>query len=170
MKTKFFANFSLVVLILSVLTIAYSCKSDDVVTVVLPDANTINGTVTFADTGFISTGGVYLISAYGTWLPAGPPNAYDTIKINRNSTTGRWNTSYSYKLKGLPDNGSFAVAVGFRKSTGGQSPIMGVYGCDTTHNGCAGSSTLTGRATITNGAGVAGIDFSSWADTTKKLY
>lgn len=168
MKTKFFANFSLVVLILSVITIAYSCKSDDVVTVVLPDANTINGTVTFADTGFIATGGVYLISAYGTWPPSGPPSAYDTIKINRNSSTGRWNTAYSYKLKSLPDNGSFAVAVGFRKATGGQSPIMGIYGCDTTHNMCV--LTTTTRATITNGAGVAGIDFSSWADTTKKLY
>jgi len=167
LKTKFLANFSLFVLILSVITIAYSCKSDDIITVVGPDANSINGTVTFADSGFVSTGGIYLISAFSSWPPAGPPAAYDTVRISRNSSTGRWNQSYSYKLSNIA-NGSYAVSVGFRKATGGQSPIMGVYGCDTTHNMCV--ITTTSRATITGNAGVTGIDFSCWADTTKKLY
>ena len=167
MKTKSLGNFLFVICALALISIAYSCKSDDVITpVVGPDANTINGTVTFADTGFISTGGVYLISAFTTWLPSGPPAAYDTIKISR-GTSGRWNTAYDYKLKGI-SSGAYAISVGFRKSTGGQSPIMGLYGCDTTHNMCVLTDTV--KARVINNSGVAGINFPSWADTTKKLY
>ena len=167
MKKNFLANFSLVVLILSVITIAYSCKSDDVITPSGPDANSINGNLTFADTNFISTGGTYLIAAYSTWPPMSGPSSYDTVRISRNSTTGKWNQSYTYKLLSVA-NGSYAVSVGFRKAAGGQSPIMGVYGCDTTHNSCV--VTTTSRATISSNAGVSGIDFTCWADTTKKLY
>lgn len=167
MKKNFLANFSLVVLILSVITIAYSCKSDDVVSPSGPAANSINGNITFVDTNFISTGGTYLVSAYSTWPPMSGPSSYDTVRISRNSTTGKWNQSYTYKLSSVA-NGSYAVSVGFRKATGGQSPIMGVYGCDTTHNSCV--VTTTSRATITSNAGVTGIDFTCWADTTKKLY
>ncbi len=167
MKTKFIGNFLFVLCAAALLTVAYSCKSDDVITTVLPDANTISGTVTFADSNFIATGGTYLISAYASWPPMGPPATYDTIKINRNSSTGKWNQAYDYKLKGL-NNGDYAIAVGFRKATGGQSPIMGIFGCDTTHNTCVLTTTM--RAGIVNNAGVTGINFTSWADTTKKLY
>lgn len=167
MKTKFIANFVFVILALSVLSIAYSCKSDDTtVTPSGPDNNSINGTLTFVDTGFVSTGGTYLIAAYSSWPPMAGPSSYDTVRISRNAT-GRWNQTYSYKLSSVA-NGSYALSVGFRKATGGQSPIMGVYGCDTTHNMCV--VTTTSRATITNNAGVTGIDFMCWADTTKKLY
>lgn len=166
MKTKFFGNFLFVICAVALITVAYSCKSDDIISVVLPDANTISGTVTFADSGFISPGGVYLISAFASWPPAGPPAAYDTIKISRNSS-GQWNRAYDYKLKSL-NNGSYVVTTGFRKNTGGQSPIMGVYGCDTTHNSCV--VTTTSRAGIVDNAGITGINFVSWADTTKKLY
>jgi len=168
LKTKFLGNFLFVICAIALITIAYSCKSDDVITpVVGPDANSINGTVTFADSGFIATGGTYLIAAYSTWPPMSGPSSYDTVRISRNSSTGKWNQSYTYKLSNVA-NGSYAVSVGFRKSTGGQSPIMGVYGCDTTHNSCV--VTTTSRAVITSNTGVTGIDFTCWADTTKKLY
>ena len=167
MKKNFLVNIAKIAFFVVIVTIAYSCSKDEIISVILPDANTISGTVTFADTGFVSTGGTYLISAFASWPPMSAPSAYDTIKISRNTTTGRWNTAYSYKLKGIND-GNYVVTTGFRKNVGGQSPILGVNGCDTTHNSCV--VTTTTRVAITGNAGVAGVNFVSWADTTKKLY
>ncbi len=128
--------------------------------------NTIYGKVCFVDTNFIRTGGTYLISAYpeSGWPPMGPPSSYDTIRIAGNKL------SYCYKLVGL-NSGNYVVSVGFRKFSGGQSPIMGIYGCDTARfpaSNCLLSPTL--KAQIINEAGVGNIDFLSWADTTYKIF
>lgn len=125
----------------------------------------IKGRVTFVDTNFVRSGGVYLISAYPreSWPPMGGPSAYDTIRVSGN------NLNYCYTLSNLPDDGGYVVSVGFRKETGGQSPIMGIYGCDTLHSiPCLFSP--SDSAYISGGQGVRYINFLSWSDTAKKIY
>lgn len=166
--------FKMMLVALLIVTI-YSCKEDTVTpTPTGPDAKSINGTVNFVDTNFILSGGTYLISAYprAGWPPMGGPAAYDTIKISRTNNT--LNLSYNYKLKDL-NPGNYVVSVGFRKATGGQSPIMSVYGCDTARflNGAGSSCFLNPPLNATIGSenqGTAGINMLSWSDTTKKVY
>lgn len=151
----------------------YSCSDDDkTVTPTGPEAKTINGNIRFVDTNFILTGGTYLISAYPStgWPPMSGPAAYDTIHVTR--TNNVLNLSYNYQLKDL-NPGDYVVSVGFRKSTGGQSPIMSVYGCDTARaiNGSMCFLNPPLKATIgANNEGVEGISMISWSDTTKKVY
>lgn len=147
----------------------YSCSDDDEtpLTPVGPDAKSINGTVTFVDNNF-TTGGVFLISAYPTsgWPPTGGPAAYDTLNVTSSTL------SYNYKLVDL-NPGDYVVSVGFRKITGGQSPIMSVYGCDTARFASGSTCFLNPpqKATIgSNNEGVENINMLSWADTTKKVY
>lgn len=178
MKKKFsFKIFEILVIALLFVSI-YSCSDDDnnnPVTPTGPDAKSINGKVSFVDTNFILTGGTYLISAYPSsgWPPTAGPSAYDTIKITRNSSNVL-NLDYNYKLKDL-NPGNYVVSVGFRKTSGGQSPIMGIYGCDTLRAIYPGGATclFSPSKTATIGSenqGTAGIDFLSWSDTTKKIY
>ncbi len=154
----------------------YSCSEDSTTnpTPVGPAAKTINGTVTFVDTNFVLTGGTYLISAYPStgWPPMAGPAAFDTIKITRTNNVP--NLSYGYTLKDL-NPGNYVVSVGFRKTTGGQSPIMSVYGCDTARflNGAGSSCFLNPPKNATIGAenqGTEGINMLSWSDTTKKVF
>jgi hypothetical protein len=176
MKKKFsFKLFEILIIALLFISV-YSCSNDDnnPVTPTGPDAKSINGKVTFVDTNFILSGGTYLISAYPStgWPPTGGPSAYDTIKITR--TNNVLNLDYSYKLKDL-NPGDYVVSVGFRKTTGGQSPIMSIYGCDTARAiypaGLACLFTPSKYATIGSAnQGTAGIDMLSWSDTTKKIY
>jgi hypothetical protein len=165
MKKSFKINGFLLIIALFATILISKCGSDSVTSPgATYDAKSINGTVTFADNHFVTSGGTYLISAYPKtgWPPAAGPTAYDTIHVT-SGTLG-----YNYKLVGL-DDGSYVISVGFRKVTGGQSPIMGIYGCDTLHSiQCVITPTL--NATITGGAGVGGINFLCWADTSKKLY
>lgn len=153
----------------------YNC-SDDPVSNSGPEAKSINGTVNFVDTNFILSGGTYLISAFpdtlGGWPPPGPPSAYDTIHITR--TNNVLNKSYNYVLRDL-NPGPYVVSVGFRKITGGQSPILSVYGCDTLRflNGMGSTCFLDPPKNAAIGSenqGVEGINMLSWADTTKKVY
>ena len=176
MKKKFsFKLFEVIIIALLFVSI-YSCSDDDTnpVTPTGPDAKSINGKVTFVDTNFILTGGTYLISAYPStgWPPTGGPAAYDTILITR--TNNVLNLVYDYKLIDL-NPGNYVVSVGFRKTTGGQSPIMSIYGCDTARAiypaGLACLFAPSKYATIgSENQGTAGIDMLSWSDTTKKIY
>lgn len=177
MKKKFsFKLFEIVIIALLFVSI-YSCSDDDdnnPVTPTGPDAKTINGKVTFVDTNFILSGGTYLISAYPSsgWPPTGGPAAYDTINITR--TNNVLNLVYNYKLIDV-NPGDYVVSVGFRKNSGGQSPIMGIYGCDTLRAIYPGGATCllnpSKKATIgAENQGTAGIDFLSWSDTTKKIF
>lgn len=149
----------------------YSCSDDDDPinpTPTGPDPKSINGTVRFVDTNFVRSGGVYLISAYPAtaWPPTGGPAAFDTLNITGSTL------SYNYKLVDL-NPGSYVVSVGYRKNTGGQSPIMSVYGCDTLRV-ATGSTCLLNpplKAVIgSNNEGVQGINMISWADTAKKCF
>jgi hypothetical protein len=169
MKKTFLKHLGLFVIVAFVGIIINSCGDDTVINNTNPtyDANSINGTVTFVDSNFEATdsaSGSYLISAFpeSGWPPTGGPTAYATINI----VPGQ--LAYNYKLVGLND-GNYVVSVGYRKATGGQSPIMGIYGCDTSHSfTCLLTPTL--KASITNSAGVGNINFLSWADTTNKIY
>ncbi|HMQ68941.1 MAG TPA: hypothetical protein PKA90_07995 [Ignavibacteria bacterium] len=176
MKSKFKLKIFEVIAIALLFVTIYSCSDDDNNPVVIngPVSNSVNGVVNFVDTNFILTGGTYLISAYPStgWPPMGGPTAYDTIKIAR--TNNVLNTSYNYQLRDLP-TGDYVVSVGFRKSVGGQSPVMSVYGCDTLRTiypaglTCFLNPTL--KATIgSNNEAAVGIDMLSWADTTYKVY
>lgn len=176
MKKKFnIKAFEILVIALLFISV-YSCSDDDDNPIIAtgPDAKSINGKVTFVDTNFVLTGGTYLISAYPStgWPPMGGPAAYDTINITR--TNNVLNLVYNYKLIDL-NPGDYVVSVGFRKNTGGQSPIMSIYGCDTLRAvDSAGVACLfnpSKKATIgSNNQGTAGIDMLSWSDTTKKIY
>ncbi len=175
MKKLFYSSLFQALMVSLLMIIVYSCSDDDTpVTPAGPDAKSVNGTVNFVDTNFILSGGVYLISAYPTtgWPPTGGPAAYDTISITR--TNNVLNKSYNYKLVDL-NPGNYVVSVGFRKSTGGQSPIMSVYGCDTARflNGAGSTCFLSPPKSATIGAnneGVEGISMLSWSDTAKKVY
>jgi hypothetical protein len=130
------------------------------------EVSKIKGKVTFVDTNFVRTGGIYLISAYPRtgWPPMGPPTSYDTLRISGNNLT------YCYSLQGIsgPDT-NYVVTVGFRKTTGGASPVMSVYGCDTNHSvTCWLMNPPTVRVGASSGARY--VNLLSWSDTTKKLY
>ena len=168
MKKTFFKHFAIFAMVAFLGVLINSCGDDNTTNTnnnPTYDAKSINGTVTFVETGFMdSSAGTYLISAYpeSGWPPTSGPAAYDTIHV----TAGQ--TAYNYKLIDLAD-GKYVVSVGFRKSTGGQSPIMSIYGCDTSHSfTCLFTPTL--KAEITNSAGVGNINMLSWADTTYKIY
>lgn len=175
MKKTILNPFLQALITFTLLVSVYSCSNDDNNTVTPtptgPDAKSINGTVNFVDTNFILSGGTYLISAYPStgWPPTGGPASYDTINISR--TNNVLNLSYTYKLVDL-NPGDYVVSVGFRKITGGQSPIMSVYGCDTArfpYSMCFLNP--PNKATIgANNEGVAGINMLSWSDTAKKVY
>ena len=167
MKTTLLKHLMLFVIVAFAGILINSCGEDTVINNTNPtyDAKSINGTINFVETSFLdSSSGSYLIAAYpeSGWPPLGGPTAFATIPVVNGTA------SYNYKLTDLAD-GNYVVSVGFRKNTGGQSPIMGIYGCDTSHSfTCLLTPTL--KASITNSAGVGNINFLSWADTTNKIY
>jgi len=161
----FYSSFFHAILFSLLLLTVYSCS--DTVTPAGPEANTISGNITFVDSNFITSGGYYDIGVFPNpsnppayWF--GPPSANDTLIYSRIGNVFQAN----YKLRGV-SNGNYVVAVGFRKNTGGQSPIMGVYGCDTAHTTCFLNPP---RVSITENQGKENINFLSWGDTTKKVY
>lgn len=152
----------------------YSCSNTDStpVTPSGPAANTINGTVTFADTNFGAVSvGYYDIAAFTSWPPSGPPASNDSLVISK--VNGKYQATYKIKSVGVGvDSAKYVIAIGWRRRTGGASPTMGIYGCDTMHYipptyTCPLSPS---KVTIRNNAGVDGINVLSWADTTKRIF
>ena len=163
MKKKIIINTFVFSFIALLLFVAYNCSSDS--PIINPTEGNISGSIRFVDSNsFVTSGGSYLISAYAktAWPPTGGPTAFDTISITQNKGT------YTYTLVGLPFT-EYVVSVGFRKNVGGQSPIMGIYGCDTSHSFTC-LLTPSAYANVQSGSGVSNINFLSWADTTKKIY
>jgi len=157
--------------------IALDCNNSSNNSVTTPtfDNNSINGTITFVDTNVIkdTTGGYYSVNAFATWPPTGNPSGSVKIIPQKQS-----NNTYkaSYEIPGL-SNGSYVVTTAFIKIpyVQGSSVIgLGIYnttnGCDTSHTtSCIfGSSVPT--VTISSNYGVGGIDYRSWADTSKQTY
>ena len=166
MRNLFSNNLSKVLLVFAVVFGLSSCDEGDTI-IITPENNTISGKVTFVESNFITSGGIYDIGVFPNpsnpptyWF--GPPTAFDTLVIVNNNGT----FEAFYRLTGVPD-GDYVVAVGFRKDSGGQSPVMGVYGCDTAHTNCFLDPQ---RISIVNNAGVTDVNFLSWADTTNKIF
>jgi hypothetical protein len=159
MNKTLLQNFSKILFVLVLVFTIYSCDSATVTP--SPEANSISGTVTFADTNFTFTGGYYDVAAFSSWPPTGAPTGNDSVVITQNGNV----YTASYKVQGLSD-GTYYIAMGWRPITGGQSPVMGLYGCDTSHN----FSCLPTGVSITSNAGVENINFICWADTSKKLF
>lgn len=177
MKTTLLKHLMLFVIVAFVGILINSCGEDTIINNTTnpptPDCSDttitnlhIKGKITFVDTNFIRTGGTYLISAYprGRSPPMGGPTSYDTISITGNTL------EYCYDLTGFPSlDTTYVLSVGFRKSSGGQSPVMSVYGCDTSHQT---SCWLVSPTTVRIGpsSGARHIDMLSWSDTSKKVY
>ncbi len=169
MKKKIIINtfaFSFIALLLFV---AYSCDSDSpVLNPTGGDTGVISGTITFVDSNFGSnTVGYYDIAAFTNWPPAGPPSADDSLVISK--VGNEWHGTYS--MAGV-NNGRYFIAVGWRRITGGASPVMGIYGCDTVHvtsSSCPIDTSQMSKVIINNNS-ASNIDFLSWADTTKRIF
>jgi hypothetical protein len=172
LKTKLFGNFLFVICAIALITIAYSCKSDEIVTSSGPENNTISGTVYFADTSIgSSAAGYYDIAAFSSWPPTGAPSANDSLELVK--VGGKYQATYTIKGLGVGvDSAKYVVAIGWRRVTGGASPVMGIYGCDTAHytpptSTCPYNPT---KIIIRGNAGVTGQNVISWADTTKRIF
>lgn len=154
----------------------YSCSSDSsspVSSGVTYEQNSINGTISFVDMGFISdtVNGYYTVSAFSSWPPTS--NATASAKIKPVLSGGKY--SATYKLV-VPSDGSFTITTAFVRIpyVPGMSVLgLGMYdtipGNDTTHN----TGIIYGshpKAIITSGAGIGNVNFNSWIDTSKKIY
>ncbi|CAF3782544.1 unnamed protein product, partial [Rotaria sp. Silwood1] len=156
----------------SILTIAYSCSDTTVTPATGPEANSIAGTVTFADTNFGAVPvGYYDIAAFSSWPPSGPPAANDSLIISK--VDGKYKANYTIRGLGTGvDSAKYTIAIGWRRRTGGASPTMGIYPCDTAHynpvtSPCPFSPT---KVVIRSNAGVNGVNVLAWADTTKRIF
>ncbi len=99
----------------------YSCSDDNNNNIVVtgPEANTISGTITFADTNFISSGGYYDLSAFTAWFPTGNPARSDSLKIIPVGNKYQAN----YKLTNVP-NGTYFLTVAWIKLPYGPGQSM----------------------------------------------
>lgn len=152
-------------IVLTIIFSIYSCSSDssNPVTVTY-DANSINGTITFADTNFISdtTNGSYYVAAFATW--PGPPSAL--TKIVPVKANGKFTASYKIIVS---QNGNYVVSTAWVKKSPYASLILGVYdvaGKDTSRVSLLGPHPT---ANITEGKGIGDINYNSYIDTTFKL-
>jgi hypothetical protein len=173
MKNKFKSNFFLFILAVFITFVIYSCKDDTVTsTQTTYDPFSVNGTVTFADNNFGSSSvGYYDVAAFTSWPPTGPPSADDSMVITQSGNQFKSN----YKII-VPSSGTYYIAVGWRRLTGGASPVLGILGCDTMHymppnQTCPLDTSQMGKVNInSNGTGVGNINFLSWADTNKRIF
>lgn len=157
--------------VISLLTLAYSCSNNDNPVTSAWDNNSINGTITFVDSnGYITdtTGGYYNVDAFGTWPPNAGPSAYSLVNIKK---TGNVYTA-SYKLSNLA-SGSYVITFAWNKVPyvpGNSTYLLGVYGCstDSTRYTCWSSPNVS-KAVITDSKGIGNINFSSYLDTAKKI-
>lgn len=172
---KLLSNLAFGVVLVSLLSIAYSCNSDSTVT---PPSGTtydqlsINGRITFPDTAgyykFMDTAkGYYNISAFAQWPPMGPASASSKLitKIDGGKLVA------DYKII-VPANGFYTVTSAYIRLpyTSGSVFGMGKYGSDTSHSPAQIFDTTNARVSIQGNVGIGGINFLSWVDTTSKIY
>jgi hypothetical protein len=168
-------NVSFYVITFSILLLisfsTFSCKSDSTnpVTNNNPtyDANTINGTVTFADTTYITdtTAGKYYVAAFATW----PGNPTATSRIYPVKSGGKYTANYKIQVT---NSGNYVVATAWvilPPPSAYKSWFLGVFdvaGKDTSSAAIWGTHPT---ANITNGAGVGNINFNSYIDTAHRI-
>lgn len=171
---KLLTNLAFVVVLSSLLTIAYSCNSDSTVApgVTTYDQLSINGRVTFTDTvGYYkfkdTLNGYYNISAFAQWPPMGPSSA--NSKLTLKMENGKMVADYKMIV---PANGFFTVTSAYIKLpySAGSVYGLGKYKSDTTHNVGVIYDTTGARVTMISNQGVGNVNFLSWIDTTNKIY
>ena len=131
---------------------------------------TIAGTITFADTNFMSFPYYYTIGAFdpNNWRPGGQTPAFsDSLRIQRVGNEFR----AEYTLRNVL-NGNYNLAVFVRsRITALKVTYKGVFGCDTARvmfSNCP--SVNPGNVTIQNGTGINNINILSWADSNKTIF
>jgi hypothetical protein len=164
---KIFINATMLIFIFTIFIFVYSCKEDAVAPPTNPsyDANTINGTITFVDTNFISdtTVGKYYVSTFGTW----PGTPSRNLVIYPQKSGGKYTANYKITVAG---DGNWTVALAWvRFVPSYKSWFLGVYdvaGKDTSKAAIWGSHP---QVNINGGVGVGNINFNAFIDTTKNL-
>jgi hypothetical protein len=172
---KLFINLAFVVVLVSMLTIAYSCSNND--SPVSPGGTTydqlsINGRITFTDsTGYYkykdTSKGYYDISAFAQWPPMGPASANSRLILKMDN--GKMVADYKMIVTA---NGNYTVTSSYIKLpyTSGSVSGLGKYKSDTTHNPGVIYDTTNARIGILNNQGVGNINFISWLDTLNRIY
>lgn len=164
-----------ILIVISTVLLINGCKNDtnNPIYPTSFDKNSINGTITFVDTTYISdtAHGYYSIDAYSSWPPTGAPSAIAKIIPSKNSN-GKYTATYKLLVT---SDGSYTLTTAFIKTPYGAGSVLGLgmydttASNDTTHN----AGIIFGshpKAVITNGTGIGNINFNSWIDTTKKIY
>jgi len=171
---KLLSNLAFGVVLVTLLSIAYSCSEDTVTQppVTTYDQLSINGRITFPDTTgyykFLDTSkGYYNISAFAQWPPMGPASANSKIfpKIDGGKLVA------DYKIL-VPANGFYTVTSAYIRLpyVAGSVYGLGKYGSDTSHSNAQIYDTTNARVSISGNNGVGGINFLSWIDTTSRIY
>lgn len=162
MNTSFKTQSIFFILTIVVALFIYSCSDDSS----NPGNNnptsfSITGTITFADTTRVYTGGSYNISAFTSWPPAGQPSAIGFLTPVLNG--GVYSSTYS--LTSLP-NGYYYLATAWTKEpyVVGGNYVLGTYGCDTNS-----IFTCSPDSVVINSANVPNINYYSYIDTSKNL-
>jgi hypothetical protein len=131
-----------------------------------PDETSIGGTVTFTSTNlYPSNLGYYAISLYPEQAPAlgSDPLRSDSLNI---SISGNTASAY-FKMSGIGSGYYYIAVTWIRKPNSPyepNAPILGTFGCDTTH-GCTSHT----RIEFPSYAGTNNTKILSWTDTLKKL-
>ena len=136
-------------------------------TIAGPEPNSISGTITFADSNFVTPSSHYYAAAYitGSWPPSNRGASMDSLYIHRNGNV----YTADYRLRHLI-NGSYIVCVQVSIPLVLNGPVEGIYGCDTAHVNFSSCPQNPNTAIITNSNGVENINFLSWADTTRRIF
>ena len=121
--------------------------------------NSIQGKITFVDSSFYTQGGTYAVALYAYKPPAS--FSYEPVAVQNISPSKSVNYTISYDGGGY----YYIAVVWINNSNISELPmVLGVHGCDTTHN-CDNEISIA----FPNYTGHS-FDIVSWADTTKKLY
>ncbi|MCX6157686.1 MAG: hypothetical protein NTY74_06895 [Ignavibacteriae bacterium] len=168
---KLFINLAFVVVLVSMLTIAYSCNSDSTVAPNY-DQLTISGRITFTDTnGYYkfkdTTKGYYDISAFAKWPPTGPASANSKLVLKMDA--GKMVADYQLLVA---NNSFYTLTSSYIKLpyTSGSVYGLGKYKSDTTHNPGIIYDTTNARVSVSGVQTIGNINFLSWIDTTSKIY
>jgi hypothetical protein len=157
MKHKSIGLFVLTIIFLLLLFSLQSCSDMDF----QPSGNYISGWATVNDTALVP-GGYYALSVYeskaNTFGYA--PIRSDSLKLERHYN----DYMVYYRIYDVP-KGSYYFAITWIQypPVGGKLPVLGTWGCDTTHD-CTEHKLIS----FPNFTG-ASYNILAWADTSKKL-
>jgi hypothetical protein len=129
-----------------------------------PEPNSISGTITFVDTNFLPLPNSYKVGAFNGWPPFAPLSE-DSLVINHVGNQYIAN----YKITRVT-SGDYNVAVYPSLASNLEIKVLGIYGCDTVHVEFSNCPQNPAIVRIISSWGVEGINFLSWADTTKRIF